>query len=209
MQKRIEVCGGIAAGKTTLVSGLRETEFSPIYECFRDTQFYNAFYENPASYAFEAEIDFLLQHYHMIKRETHRSNLICDYSLWLDHAYANTNLSGKKHRAFSAVWKEALSDIGYPALIINLQCEPTIQKDRITRRDRSEEESITIEYLAKLNYQIEQEIVLLRDEVPILDIDVTRVDFTSTAPNGRPVLDRIGNTISHLLSNGHFGRHKF
>ncbi|MDE2498565.1 MAG: deoxynucleoside kinase [Alphaproteobacteria bacterium] len=207
--KRIEVCGGIAAGKTTLVLGLCDAGFSPIYERFRDTQFYKAFYEDPAAYAFEAEIDFLLQHYHMVKRERHQPNLICDYSLWLDHAYASTNLVGSRHRAFSIVWEEILSEIGYPALVINVKCQAETLIGRIACRERPEEDSISIEYLSKLNTNIEQQMALLAAKIPILDVDSKHINFTPPAPESKSILARIRTTVSELLNSGNVGRHAF
>ena len=64
---RIEICGGIASGKTTLANLLARSNIDPILEDFQTNLFWRAFYADPAGTAFETEITFLLQHYHQIK----------------------------------------------------------------------------------------------------------------------------------------------
>lgn len=67
---RIEICGGIASGKTTLAKLLEENGIGKaIYENFEKNPFWEAFYKNPSKYAFETEIAFTLQHYHEIKKK--------------------------------------------------------------------------------------------------------------------------------------------
>ena len=202
MGKRIEVSGGIASGKTTFVSGLCSDGSFAVFERFRDTQFYRAFYEDPITYAFETEIDFLLQHYHMLKRERAREKVISDYSLWLDRAYANTNLSGNKHRAFLAVWNEILSDIGHPALVVHLKCKPDVLMNRIARRRRPEEAGISIDYISKLNLQINSEVTRLSEITPVLEISSDEVDFSETAEGARRTFARINTVVDEILISG-------
>ena len=66
---RIEICGGIASGKTSLAKLLEEhTIGTVIYEDFKVNPFWEAFYNNPGEYIFETELTFTLQHYHEIKK---------------------------------------------------------------------------------------------------------------------------------------------
>jgi deoxyadenosine/deoxycytidine kinase len=179
---RIEICGGIASGKTTLALLLQDAGLHSIFEKFRETQFYQAFYEAPDRYAFEAEIDFLLQHYHWIKRHPGEF-VVCDYSLWLDRAYARANLSGGQLRAFAAVWREILSNVGRPVLLIYLRCDVEVARRRITARARPEEAGITIEYLAALNDKVTREVQSLSRSMQVLQIDSDEVDFASDSPS--------------------------
>src|SRR5688572_12438580 len=81
---RIEVSGGIAAGKTTLAKLMRDYGFNAVLENYRANPFIRSFYSNPTGYAFETEITFLLQHYSQIKTSSAGQQiLICDYSLYL------------------------------------------------------------------------------------------------------------------------------
>jgi deoxyadenosine/deoxycytidine kinase len=65
--RRIEICGGIAAGKTTLCQNLQRSLGRAEFEDFTKNPFWARFYEEPDSYAFETEMTFLLLHYSQIK----------------------------------------------------------------------------------------------------------------------------------------------
>ena len=109
---RIEVCGGIASGKTTFASLLSQLGFDPIYESFQSNPFWEAFYTVPVKYNFETEVCFMLQHYHQIKRQDPKGKkLACDYSFLLDIAYAQMGLKGSKLKAFMTVYEEIAKEL--------------------------------------------------------------------------------------------------
>ncbi|HRP37690.1 MAG TPA: deoxynucleoside kinase, partial [Candidatus Dojkabacteria bacterium] len=49
--QRIEICGGIASGKTTLANLLARLDIEPILENFQTNPFWQAFYNDPAGTA--------------------------------------------------------------------------------------------------------------------------------------------------------------
>src|SRR5271157_6204123 len=135
---RIEVCGGIASGKTTFAGLLKRLAFTPIFEKFQANPFLEAFYQDAAKYAFETEISFLLQHYHQIKKESGQDIIsACDFSMILDIAFARMGLNGTKLQAFSLVYDEVKRDLGYPPLLVHLKCDAQTELRRI--RDRARE----------------------------------------------------------------------
>jgi len=170
---RLEICGGIASGKTTLALALGETNMSCSLESFEANPFWSAFYNDPTANAFETEITFLLQHYHQIKHERcpHPSVLVCDYSLLLDRAYASTTLGVDELPAFVSVYSVVTKRLGPPDLIIHLRCDATEELSRIARRGREVERTATLDLLVRLNLAIEQQL-----PPPDLDIPVLRID---------------------------------
>ena len=50
---RIEICGGIASGKTTFAVLLNSLGYDPVYENFQSNPFWEAFYTVPEKYNFE------------------------------------------------------------------------------------------------------------------------------------------------------------
>lgn len=180
---RIEVCGGIAAGKTTLCQTLSSQGFSPHFEQFQANPFWRDFYENPVTFAFETELTFLLQHYHTIKKNSSVTKAIFDFSLLQDLAYADINLSERRKAIFMTLADELLEEIGRPGLLIYLTCPPQITLQRIHQRKRDTESSITLEYLESLNSALEQRIDGISNILPVLRINSADVDFRNTLPS--------------------------
>ncbi len=174
---RIEICGNIASGKTTLCTALESIGYSSIFENFSQNPFYKDFYYDPKAYSFETEITFLLQHYHSIKKEKNGRIIACDYSLFLDMAYADINLSGDRHKIFMEIINELLNEIGLPSKIVHLICPEVILLQRIEARKREEEFSITINYLQSLAKAISLRIKKIASDIPILTIDSHKIDF--------------------------------
>ena len=138
MLKRVEICGGIASGKTTLANIFLKRGYIGVLEDFKKNPFWSSFYQNPKEHAFETEITFLLQHYYDIKTVGKDGSqiVICDFSLVLDRAYADVNLQGARLRAFDAVYEVVSNELPGPALIANLECSGREELCRIRRRAR-------------------------------------------------------------------------
>lgn len=174
----IEICGGIASGKTTFASLLNKIEIFPIYEDFKKSPFWEAFYTNPGKYIFETEISFILLHYHQIKKaiEENHANLILDFSFLLDLAYAKIGLSGSQLNAFECVLNEIRNELPRPALYIYLECDAETQLKRIQNRKRAEESLIRIEFLQSLNDALKFEIDKI-ENAKVITINSAEKDF--------------------------------
>lgn len=195
---RIEVCGGIASGKTTLTQLLGQLDISPVLENFRANPFWKSFYADPVGTAFETEISFLLQHYHEIKAATKRNHTFaCDFSLMLDLAYAHVTLSGGKRNAFLTVWGEIREDLQTPSLLIYLVCEPHVELDRIRGRGREVEKPITIGYLGALNEALAEVMNTEAKSYTVVVIDSTAVNFADDEGAKKSILELIRTELGH------------
>lgn len=183
MKKRIEICGNIASGKTTLCQGMAKKGYFTIFEDFQKNPFFEDFYADPAAYSFETEVTFLLQHYNLIKKQKSEPLLASDYSLLLDMAYADVNLAGNRLKIFLEIVTELQKEIGLPSQIIHLVCPEEVLLKRIIRRSREVETSITIEYLNSLNKAISFRIKDFSNQVPVITIDSHAIDFTPGIEN--------------------------
>lgn len=194
---RIEICGGIASGKTTFATLLSRIGFECIYESFSTNPFWNAFYSDPTIYAFETEITFTLQHYHQIKKQAFTGKkAVCDYSFLLDIAYAEIGLHGSQLAAFRAVYEEIKKELPPPALVIHLQCDPEIELARIRARGRDVEKSITVDFLKSLNEALIEQISKAKSHVPILTIDSTRNNFVDDENVKGKLLQQVADLLS-------------
>jgi deoxyadenosine/deoxycytidine kinase len=175
---RIEVCGGIASGKTTFATLLKHVGSEPTLENFHENSFWEAFYQDPVQHAFETKVTFLLQHYHQIKAaRASEKSFACDFSLFLDMAYAHVTLKDSKLKTFLSVHEEVMREVGSPDLLIHLQCRAATELERIRRRGRAVEETITLEYLAQLNDAVALQVSKFGEQIKVLTIDSEHLNF--------------------------------
>ena len=177
---RIEICGGIASGKTTLASILGENGYQPVLEKFQTNPFWADFFEDQSKFAFETEITFLLLHYHQIKAEVGQ-NCVCDYSFTQDSAYADLDLNTSKRKAFAVVQDEIERELGKPEMIIHLTCAPETAWQRLRARGRSEESQVSLDFLRDLDNAILRRLDKVAPGVKLLDINSSEVDFAKSA----------------------------
>jgi deoxyadenosine/deoxycytidine kinase len=194
----IEVCGGIAAGKTTLVQLFKRNDLLAIFEDFKKSPFWQSFYLNPGKYIFETEISFALLHYHQIKNAIgeKQTDLICDFSFLLDLAYARIGLFGSQLKAFECVLDEIRNELPGPELYIYLDCNAETQLERIKSRKRPEESLITIDFLESLNKALRVEIDNV-DPKRVITINSAEKDFA----NIETVQNETIKVIKDALSN--------
>lgn len=193
---RIEVCGGIASGKTSIATLMNRIGIKSVFENFKINPFWEAFYSDPISYAFETEITFLLQHYHQIKTELSNEKMsICDFSFLLDLAYAEIGLQGTKLKTFLTVYNEIKLELPAPVLIIHLNCDAKTELERIYNRGRIEEKKININFLKNLNRVIDQKIRDVSKEINIISINSTQKNFV----NDESVKQEIINLVIRSL----------
>lgn len=201
LTRRIEICGGIASGKTTLAQALTNTGMGMAcsLERFESNPFWSAFYDDPTRNAFETETTFLLQHYHQIKEERCSSKLsvlVCDYSLLLDRAYAFTTLAADELPPFLAVYDLVTKRLPPPTIIVHLRCDADEEFSRIARRGRTVERTATLELLVRLNAAIEQQLAAPDLDVPILRIDSDRLDFREGGAHRAQVMAKVRSRLA-------------
>lgn len=171
MIKRIEICGGIAAGKTSLAQILEKEGFLAIYERFEDNPFLSEFYSvGKEDNTLETELVFTLLHYNWIKQNKGKKKLVCDYSLFQDYCYAINNLKQGELEAFLNLYNYLIKEISSVELIIYLKCNIDCLLRRIKVRNREMERNISREYLETNIATIERNL-LGKDNVLIIESD--------------------------------------
>lgn len=178
----IEICGGIATGKSTLCKKITEKGIYGVFENFHENPFWRDFYKNPHMNVFETEMVFQLQHYNLIKRALAHKNFVCDFSLIQDLSYADINLVQRRHRLFCDVADELRREIGFPDVLIHVYCPEAEQLERIRKRQREPEGTIKIDYLSSLNRAIEDRLSSVGDMCDVIHLDSSKIDFRSEYP---------------------------
>lgn len=196
---RIEVCGGIASGKTSFARLFKGSPIRPVFETFRANPFWRKFLSAPLEYAFETEISFMLHHSHQIKEASvgvGRRGLISDFSIFLDLAYARVALRARRFRVFNTVWAEVAEEVRLPTLLVYLQCDARTELNRIRARGRAEESTISLRYLRLLNSAIRSEMAKIEERVHVLRVDSAHCNFIRDADIKRVVRARVFEMIS-------------
>ncbi|MCI0348466.1 MAG: deoxynucleoside kinase, partial [Acidobacteriales bacterium] len=179
MPARIEICGGIASGKTTLARLLASKPRTVlIEENFRANPFWALSYERPDLFTAEKNICFIPQHTGAIKAAGSERSVVCDYAVVQDLAYAR--MQKRDHaRVMKAVYDHLYLKLSRPRLIVYLKCDARTELQRIRARARPEERTISLSFLEELNGYIEE---VLSDEAPapVHRIDSAKIDFANS-----------------------------
>ena len=192
----IEICGVIASGKSTIATLLQKIGITPVLEKFDINPFLQQFYEKPEDHALETEIAFLLQHYNHIKKAKKENKpFACDFSLLLDLVFSDVTMTDKEQKVFLAVYNEVSSQVSNPDVLIHLRCDPAILLNRIQKRGREIEKSITINYLQQLDEALSKRINEVKNKNSIITIDSENYNFAEKENDKSYVLNLLRNTI--------------
>ncbi len=206
LHPRIEVCGGIASGKTSFVVLLSKLRITTGLENFSNNPFLVDFYDDSPEFAFETEITFVLQHYNTIKKHAKLRTLAAfDFSLALDLAYAGITLRKDDRETFDIVYQAVAKKIGLPLLIVRLRCSPDEELLRIRRRARQVERRIGREYLQHLDTALDRVLASTSfSNTAVLEIDSQRTDFVTNPAAIVEVCQKIKARLDGLGQHVHF-----
>lgn len=174
MERRIEICGGIAAGKSTLTRLLESNGFLAVYERFDDNPFLKEFYQKGHDNALETELVFLLLHYNQLKGLGDENIIVSDYSLLQDYSYALQNMQDVEVTVFENIYQYLTNNLSEINFVIYLKCGVDCLLKRIYERSREDEKNISREYLCH-NIEILENKLQLLDHVLVIDSE--KYDF--------------------------------
>jgi deoxyadenosine/deoxycytidine kinase len=200
---RLEIAGGIGAGKTTLAHVLAQAWGSVlVHEDVLKVPFFSKFYAEPQTYGFEKNISFLLSHADLIRDAAIKNEglVMCDFALFQDLSYTDVGCSPADAVAVEGVYHRLIDRVGHPSLVVHLQCTPDTQLQRIASRGRSQEAGIGRAYLVDLCEAIDRRLEQLRLEAPdlaIIKVDTEEADFATDPAAARAV---VGELIRFLQS---------
>ncbi|MDR0604436.1 MAG: deoxynucleoside kinase [Bacteroidales bacterium] len=171
---RIEICGNIASGKTTLAQACDKVGYKTIFEDFSNVPFLSDFYNNPAEFAFETETAFTLFHYYQLKKLGNRFG-VSDFSLIDDYAFALTTLSTDEFIIYEKMFDYIVERIGLPKKVLYLVSSVETLLKRINKRGRENEQTITADYLSAVQKNIQVTCSKKFATVPFVSIDTSAI----------------------------------
>ncbi len=193
---RIELCGPLGVGKTTLATKLASMlNFTHIQEPVDNHPFLKSFYRNPEIHSFEKNMFFLLDYLHQIK-SCQKGRYVFDHSAVVHRSYAALNgVSCAEVPAFQAI-DRVIEEVGPPDLLINLVCPVDIVMERIKKRGRSFEAQVSKQYVQSLMDEIGKQVQAVRPFMRVMDLDVSQYDFETSTKDVERVFDRMTAKLS-------------
>lgn len=187
-QKLVTIEGNIGCGKTTLMNYLKgeldkqqficQTEPVTKWTSYEGLNFLQAYYNDPRKNTFPLQmhimhtlLDQFKVNQHTPIRITERS-LLSQQSVFVELAYQNNQLNTYEKSALRTWFRDSMSRIPHPSLIIYLRVEPATCYSRVLERARKEEVArVNLQYLLDLERCYENWIQEIKDEVPVVIID--------------------------------------
>ena len=206
----ITVEGNIGAGKTTLAKMLaKDLDAKLVLERFEDNPFLPQFFKNFEEKAFATELFFMAERYHQLQQEMQAPDLfhqqvVMDYLFTKSLLYAKANLDEAEFGLFQRLFDIINPRLPQPELVIYVHADIPRLKANIQRRGRDFEQSVTDEYLKK----IQDNAFAWFHQHPdwrILILDNTDTDFVAQPEHYqwiRSLLDQEWNQGMHHLRVG-------
>jgi deoxyadenosine/deoxycytidine kinase len=203
MKRLILVAGNIGSGKTSLTERLGDRlGWSTAYESVADNPYLPDFYADMRAWSFHLQVYFLghraKQHIQMAQ-DPHSA--IIDRSIYEDaYIFARAlyhlgNLNERDYLAYRQVFDLLVRTLPPPSLLIYLKAPVPILVERIRRRARSIESTISADYLALLD-SFYDDWLRSFDLCPVLTIRSDDLDFVHQPGHLDVVMEHIQEKLA-------------
>jgi deoxyadenosine/deoxycytidine kinase len=202
----IAVAGNIGAGKTTLTRFLaKQFKWEPHFEDVVDNPYLDDFYHQMERWSFNLQIYFLNSRFRQVLqiRESGK-NIIQDRTIYEDaHIFApNLHAMGlmtnRDYENYSDLFQLMEGLVGAPDLLIYLRSSIPNLVSQIHKRGREYENTISIDYLSRLNERYEAWIQTY-NKGKLLIIDVDNIDFVNNPEDLGEIINKINAEINGLF----------
>jgi len=202
----VAIAGNIGAGKTTLTKLLaKHYKWDPHYESVDKNPYLDDFYGEMERWSFNLQVYFLNSRFRQILelRETGK-NIIQDRTIYEDSSIFAPNLhamglmTNRDFENYSSLFELMEKLVTPPDLLIYLRASIETLVGQIHKRGRDYENSISIDYLSRLNERYEAWITKY-SKGKLLIIDVDNLNFVDNPEDLGSVIDRIDAQINGLF----------
>ncbi len=202
----VAIAGNIGAGKTTLTRLLaKHYKWEPHFESVTDNPYLDDFYSSMERWSFNLQIFFLNSRFRQILeiRESGK-NIIQDRTIYEDaHIFApNLHAMGlmtnRDYGNYESLFELMERLVAPPDLLIYLRASIPTLVGQIHKRGREFENSISIEYLSRLNERYEAWISKYT-KGKLLIIDIDNLDIVEKQEDLGSIIDRIDAQIHGLF----------
>ncbi|WP_457616443.1 deoxynucleoside kinase [Lutibacter sp.] len=202
----VAIAGNIGAGKTTLTKLLaKHYKWEPHYESVDENPYLDDFYSEMERWSFNLQVYFLNSRFRQILeiRESGK-NIIQDRTIYEDARIFAPNLHAmglmpnRDFQNYESLFELMERLVTPPDLLIYLRASIPTLVGQIHKRGRDYENSISIDYLSRLNERYEAWISKYT-KGKLLIIEVDDLDFVDSREDLGFVIDKIDAQINGLF----------
>ncbi|MBT6169332.1 MAG: deoxynucleoside kinase [Flavobacteriaceae bacterium] len=201
----IAIAGNIGAGKTSLTKLLSKYyKFEGHYEDVLKNPYLDDFYDQMERWSFNLQIYFLNSRFRQIMDfDKNGKKIIQDRTIYEDaHIFAPNLLAmglmtNRDFDNYKSLFDLMESFVKSPDLLIYLRSGIPNLVDQIHKRGRDYENSISIDYLSRLNERYEAWIETY-DKGKLLIIDVDNLDFVKNKEDLKLIINKCDDSLKGL-----------
>jgi deoxyadenosine/deoxycytidine kinase len=198
----IAIAGNIGAGKTTLTKSLgKHYKYDIELEDVVDNPYLDDFYNQMERWSFNLQIYFLNSRFRQLRdiisngRSVVQDRTIYeDANIFAPNLHAMGLMTNRDYENYKSLFDLMEGTVQSPDLLIYLRSSIPNLVSQIHKRGREYENSISIEYLSRLNERYEAW-VHKYDKGELLVIDIDDIDFVESKDDLQKIIDLIDQKI--------------
>jgi len=200
------IAGNIGAGKTSLAELLsKHYKWEPHFEDVIDNPYLDDFYVHMERWSFNLQVYFLNSRFRqLMSLNGSKKSIVQDRTVYEDayifapNLHAMGLMNQRDFNNYLSLFELMESMIKAPELLIYLRSSIPNLVNKIHKRGREYENSISIEYLSRLNERYEAW-VSTYDKGKLLVIDVDNLDFVHNKEDLGFIIEKVDAEISGLF----------
>ncbi|MFL2601785.1 MAG: deoxynucleoside kinase [Flavobacteriaceae bacterium] len=204
----VAISGNIGAGKTSLTELLaKHYGWDAHYEDVIDNPYLDDFYNHMERWSFNLQIFFLKSRFEqLLKIKNNNKTIVQDRTIYEDaHIFApNLKSMGlmnqRDFKNYQELFELMESQIQGPDLLIYLRSNIPNLVNKIHKRGREYENSISIDYLSRLNERYEAW-TSTYNKGNMIKIDVDEIDFVENKGDLELIILKIDNEVKKISSS--------
>ena len=199
---RIAIAGNIGAGKTSLTKQLSKSlKYKSYYEDVIANPYLDDFYNHMERWSFNLQIYFLNSRFkQLVSIDNGKENVIQDRTIYEDAFIFAPNLNAmglmtqRDYDNYLSLFDTMINLVKPPDLLVYLQSSIPNLVNKIHKRGREFENSISIDYLSRLNERYEAW-TSTYDKGKIIIIDVDDIDFVENKEDLNKIISKVDKAI--------------